>query len=299
MGQQRSNSVTIALIVVRFAHFVSAMFLFGTSAFLAFLAPHPLRASLARPLERPLILASFIAATTAVLWLLLEGGEMGDGWSDTLNLNVLGAVIRDTQFGQVWLWRLLLVAAFAIVMRWRSPRQPAAGAFLSALFLASLGLVGHAAMWRGVAGLFERANQGLHLVAAGFWLGALAPLVVCLRGLADPDSKEDAALTLRRFSGVGHVAVAVVLTTGVINTVMILRQLPIDFSSAYQASLAAKMVTVAIMVLLALYNRYVLVPRLTGPGDALAALERNTIIEMLLGGVALALVSAFATFEPV
>jgi copper resistance protein D len=291
--------VTVALIVVRFAHFVSAMFLFGTSAFLAFLAPPSLRASLGRPLERLLVTAAFLAATTAVLWLLLEGGEMGNGWSDAVNPDVLGDVIRNTQFGQIWLCRLLLAIVLIVTALWRYSESRAVVAILSGFFLASLGLVGHAAMWDGAAGIIERTNQGLHLTAAGFWLGALAPLVICLGRFADPAFKTDAALALRRFSGLGHFAVALVLMTGVINTFMILRRAPTDFSSAYQACLAAKIVTVAAMILLALYNRYILVPRLGAPSGALAALRRNTIVEMLLGALVLALVSAFATFEPV
>jgi copper resistance protein D len=290
--------VTVALIVVRFAHFVSAMFLFGASAFLAFLAPPSLRASLGRPLERLFVMAAFLAAVTAVLWLLLEGGEMGNGWSDTLNLDLLRDVIGGTQFGQVWRWRLLAALALMIATLWRHKKKLALLAILSAPFLASLGLVGHAAMWEGSAGIIERTNQGLHLTAAGFWLGALAPLVICLGRFADPAFKTDAALALRRFSGLGHFAVALVLMTGVINTFMILRRAPTDFSSAYQACLAAKIVTVAAMILLALYNRYILVPRLGAPSGALAALRRNTIVEMLLGALVLALVSAFATFEP-
>jgi copper resistance protein D len=291
--------VTVALIAVRLAHFVSAMFLFGASAFLAFLAPPSLRASLGRPLERLFIVAVLMTAVTAVLWLLLEGGEMGNGWSDTLNLDLLGDVIGGTQFGHVWLWRLLAALALLVATLWRRKERFALVAILSTPFLASLGLVGHAAMWEGLAGAIERTNQGLHLVAAGFWLGALGPLVICLRRFADPNFKADAALALRRFSGLGHVAVGIVLATGAINTFMILRRPPIDFSSAYQACLAAKIVMVAAMILLALYNRYVLVPRLGAPTGALATLKRNTIVEMLLGGIVLALVSAFATFEPV
>ena len=59
-----------------------------------------------------------------------------------------------------------------------------------------------------------------------------------------------------------------------------------------------KILTVTAMVMLALYNRYRLVPRPSlGPIAALA-LKRNTVIEIVLGGAVLALVSAFATFEP-
>jgi putative copper resistance protein D len=53
------------------------------------------------------------------------------------------------------------------------------------------------------------------------------------------------------------------------------------------------------MVLVALYNRYWLIPRLAASAGAAGALMRNTAIEIGLGAITLALVSAFATFEPV
>ena len=289
--------MTAVLIFVRFAHFASAMTVFGASVFVAGLSTPPLRAALVPAIGRLIVATSLIAAATAVFWLLLEGGEMGGEWSDAVDPGVLASVLADTQFGQVWRARLILALALVIVALWR-PSAPLV-AVLSGLFLASLGLVGHAAMRVGELGAFERANQAIHLLAGGFWLGALAPLVVCLRLLDDPIVKNDAALALRRFSGLGHVAVAAVLATGIVNTFVILGHLPLDLSSPYQTSLAVKIAAVLIMVLLALYNRYRLVPRLAlGPAAGLA-LSRNTTIEIGLGAIVLALVSAFATFEPV
>jgi copper resistance protein D len=291
--------LTAVLIFVRFAHFASAMAVFGASVFVAGLSTPPLRAALVPAIGRLIVATSLIAAATAVFWLLLEGGEMGGEWSDAFDPRVLASVLADTQFGQVWRARLILALALVIVALWRPTAPTTLSAVLSGLFLASLGLVGHAAMRVGELGAFERANQAIHLLAGGFWLGALAPLVVCLRLLDDPIVKNDAALALRRFSGLGHVAVAAVLATGIVNTFVILGHLPLDLSSPYQTSLAVKIAAVLIMVLLALYNRYRLVPRLAlGPAAGLA-LSRNTTIEIGLGSIVLALVSAFATFEPV
>jgi putative copper resistance protein D len=291
--------LTAALILIRFAHFASVMLLFGASVFLAALAPPALRTALARPLRRLMIGAALVAAASAVLWLLIEGAEMGGDWSDAIDPSVVSSVLYDTAFGHVWQARLVLALALIVAALWRPFLAPTVTAVLAGLLLASLGLVGHAAMREGAPGLIGRANQALHLLAGGFWLGALAPLVYCLGRLREPALKQDAAVALRRFSGFGHVAVAIVLATGVVNTFTILGRWPTGFSSPYQASLAMKIATVAAMVLLALFNRYRLVPRLAAtPGPVLRALSRNTLIELILGGAVLALVSAFATFEP-
>ena len=293
--------MTDVLIFCRFVHFVSTMSLFGASIFLALLAPPRLAMCLDRSIRRIAGIALAAATVTLVIWLLLEGGEMGGAWVDAGDPDVLFSVLFDTVFGHIWLARIVLALALLALAVWRRPTPPVlAAAILSGLFLASLGLVGHASMREGALGVLERANQALHLTAAGFWLGALAPLLLSLRRLRDANLRSDAAVALRRFSGFGHFAVAAVLITGLVNTSMILGRLPTSLSSPYQATLAVKIAVVAAMVLLALYNRYRLVPRLANaPGCALSALSHNTMVEMLLGAAVLALVSAFATFEPV
>ncbi|HLJ72847.1 MAG TPA: copper homeostasis membrane protein CopD [Roseiarcus sp.] len=289
--------MNLFLIVVRFVHFGSAMALFGASVFLAALAPPLLRAQVAPPLKRIIVVASVAAAVSAALWLLLEAGLMTGDWRAALQTDALAAVLEETGFGHVWRARLALALLLLVLAFWRGV-PPAIIAALSGLFLASLGLVGHAAMLEHAAGLFERANQALHLLAGGFWLGALPPLLICLRRLGEPGFEAQAGVALRRFSGLGHVAVAAVLATGIANTFMILGRPPTNFASPYQASLAMKILTVAAMILLALYNRYQLAPRLALKPEARLALARNTAIEIGLGGVVLALVSVFATFDP-
>ena len=225
---------------------------------------------------------------------------MGGGWVNAVDPDVVFSVLSDTALGHIWLARILLALGLLALAVWRRPTPRLLAAILSGLFLASLGLVGNASMREGALGVLERANQALHLTAAGFWLGALAPLLLSLRRLRDANLRSDAAVALRRFSGLGHFAVAAVLITGLVNTGMILGRLPASLSSPYQATLAVKIAVVAAMVLLALYNRYRLVPRLANsPGCTLSTLSHNTMVEMLLGAAVLALVSAFATFEPV
>ena len=98
----------------------------------------------------------------------------------------------------------------------------------------------------------------------------------------------------------GGLAVAATLVTGVVNTWLVLGAWPLDFASPYQALLALKIALVMAMVGIALYNRYVSTPRLAGtPERAARALVRGTIAEIVLGTGIIALVSAFATFDPV
>ncbi len=193
------------------------MVLFGAALFVGKLAPSRLAARLRQPIRRLAVGAAIIALGSCVAWLMLEAGEMGEGWRDTIDVEVIASVLGDTAFGSVWIGRLALGFA-VIVLLMKLPGQWTVTAVLSCLLLGSLGLVDQAAMHEGALGVFERANQAAHLLCGGFWLGSLAPLLICLPLLGDSAVKSDAGLSLRRFSGLGHVAVAEVVLTGVVNT---------------------------------------------------------------------------------
>jgi putative copper resistance protein D len=170
----------------------------------------------------------------------------------------------------------------------------------AALLLASLGLVGHATMQSGPIGALHRLNHGVHLLAAGAWLGGLLPFLLCLKQGAGDRLQAQAGVALRRFSGAGHFVVALIVATGIVNTLLTLRAWPIDFSSLYQALLAAKIAIVAAMIAMALFNRYVLTPRVAAGADAaLRLLKIDSAIELVLGAVVLVLVSLFGMVAPV
>jgi putative copper resistance protein D len=288
-----------ALLLIRFAHFLSTMALFGASFFLAAVAPARLQGALTPSVGRLMSGAALVAAASAVLWLLAEGGEMGGDWADAVDPAVLTSVLNETAFGRIWRGHLVLALVLAVIALWRPRQSPALIAPLAAALLASLGFTGHAAMRDDAVGFLERGNQALHLLAGGFWVGSLPLVLFCLAQRAGDALDRDSATALRRFSGLGHLAVGLVLATGLVNTYVILKRWPSDFASPYQACLAIKIALVALMAMLALYNRYRLVPELkTAPKAALPPLRRNTLLELCLGGGVLALVSAFATFPP-
>ena len=154
-------------------------------------------------------------------------------------------------------------------------------------------------MHEGAVGFAHRLNDAAHVLTAGAWLGALVPLLPLLRALDDRSRSHDAGIALRRFSSAGHVAVAVVIMTGVLNSMLVLGRWPTDLSSPYQAMLAAKVALVAIMTSLAVFNRYVLVPRMArSRGDAIRVLRQATLAEIALGIVVVGLVSVFGLLEP-
>jgi copper resistance protein D len=285
------------LIFCRWLQFAAAMQLFGVGIFQSMLAPAPLARTLDPEFRRVAAVAILVVFVTTLGWLLLASGEIGDGWADTWNSETVSAVLFDTSFGHVWQWRLgFAVVLLGMLTFGRHDRWPIV-AVLAALALGSLGLVGHAAMHSGALGWCNRLSQSLHLLAAGFWLGSLVPLVACLRPTGGAPLGTDISIALRRFSGLGYFAVATVLVTGVVNTWLVLGVWPVALS-LYQELLIAKISLVLIMICLAVVNRYVLVPRLRGRPDSLRRLRRSTIGEIILGICVIGFVSVFGTLPP-
>jgi copper resistance protein D len=220
---------------------------------------------------------------------------MGECWQDAFSPDTIGAVLFGTEFGQAWQVHGLLVLGVlaGIATRRSSIIWPT-----SALALASLGLIGHAAMQSGAIGWLHRTNLALHLLSGGFWLGGLVPLLSTLGLMGETPLRDDAIVALRRFSSHGHGAVALVVLTGIGNTALILGASPPGPLSLYEELLATKIALVGLMIGLALINRYRLAPRLRDRPSAPQALIRNSVGELVLGAMVIALVSLFGLLEP-
>lgn len=287
-----------ALVLSRLLHFTATFLLLGISAFLWKIAPGSLAGRLETQLRPLLRLSLVVAVVTALSWLVLVAWSMGEGLAELGQAGLMQTVLLDTGFGHAWLVRLgliaLLIATVALSQDYGSFAMVAA----SALVVASLGPVGHAAMESGVMAVLHAFNHAAHLTTAGLWVGGLVPLAAVL-GQGRTSGEDGAALNaLRRFSGVGHAIVALVVATGAINTWFILGGWPINVESRYQAMLLAKIGVVVVMTLLAIINRYVLLPRFEGSRRVPRLLYCNTLVEVFLGFLAIGLVSYFATVEP-
>ncbi len=287
-----------ALALCRFAHFLAAMLTFGASAYLWLYAPERLTRALSPAVRRLTLVGSVVALFTAIVWLALESASMSDDWSAAINPGTIGAVLTDTAFGHAWAAHLLLAAALVAVVVFGPRARWAPTAVASAAVLASLGLVGHAAMQTGAEGVLHRANHAVHLMTAGAWIGALVPFVMCLGAYERGDLRREAVKAMTRFSFWGHFIVTAIVLTGAVNIALTSGRPPIPPDSPYRALLDAKIVVVAMMISLAVFNRYILAPRLKPGATALAVLRLTSMAEVALGAVAVALVSVFALFDP-
>jgi copper resistance protein D len=212
----------------------------------------------------------------------------------------VSAVLLETRFGRVWCWHLLLAAILVLACLGRQLWRPVV-LLLSLGLLASLGWVGHATMGEGAALVGHELNQTGHLLAAGLWLGGLAPLAWVLRQARRQTGDFAISLArdaLRNFSHAGYAAVALIALTGAINTLVLVGSLDAMLGTPYGRLLAIKILVFLAMVVVALINRFRLAPQISHDSGALRALGRTVALEQSLGLAVLAIVSVLGTWPP-
>ena len=286
----------VALALVRLCFDAAAITAYGVSGLIAWIAPKRLGQAIAASSNFLIVAASSLAVLSTVAWLPIEAAMIRESWQSAVDRSTLSALLCDTAIGKAWLVRLALSLLLTAALPWRSASVRVA---LSGFLLASLALTGHANMDEGTRGVLHIFNDALHLLAGGAWLGSLLALPGCLVRLRDPAFCAEAKTALRRFSSAGHLAVALVIATGIVNSVLVLQRWPTDFTSTYQMLLVTKIAFVAGMTGLALMNRYIFVPRMLTQRDrAIMQIRNGTYAELALGAGVLALVAFLGILDP-
>jgi len=306
------------LVVSRLAHFAAAMLLFGASLFSLYAGGGlskraRVRAAFERWLKNALLAATIVALLSALAWWDALAVSMGGSWAEALSGETLAAVLFDTAFGRVWIWRLAIsvLLIFVLLLARRSDwtlriRLLVAG--MAAALLASLAGVGHAAVQEGMTGAVHQAAQAVHLIAAGIWVGGLVPLGYVLGKASTERAGEWTAFAvhaLPRFSRVGYFAVSLVLLSGGIIGWLMIGGLPELFDTFYGRVVLVKILLFLLMTAIALYNRFRLMPRLAAARrsakcapDPRRLLWRSVMAEQGIALAALAAASVLGTIQP-
>jgi len=174
--------------------------------------------------------------------------------------------------------------------------------------LASLALVGHTQSNDGALWIAHVSADGAHLLAAGAWLGGLlglGRLLMLARRLPSVEHEAHVTAALVRFSGMGYLAVAILIGSGLINAWMLVGSPVSLITTPYGQLLSAKVGLLAVMIALAAQNRFRLVPALQASKEtsrlvetSLRALRRNVIGEQILGLTIVLIVSWLGTLAP-
>jgi putative copper export protein/mono/diheme cytochrome c family protein len=314
------------LVATRTLHFAAMMMLEGAVVFRFHIADPILRAAgrevqctygLRRLLVWTVWLGLLVGVVSGAAWLVLLAGRISNlAPLETLSQGVAWTVLTQTQFGEVWQARsvliVLLAASMFVVDRsdaggvgWRSaiPIISATG------LVGALAWAGHGAATPGTIGDVQLVGDVLHLIVAGIWIGGLLPLAFILaiaRRVGEMHSIAIAAEATRRFSILGVVSVLTLLLTGIVNTYVLAGSVPALVGTPYGRLLLVKIGLFIAMVSIATVNRYRLTPHLVSPfvaeipeaDGAVRHLMRNRLIEFALGLAILAIVGTLGTLIP-
>jgi copper resistance protein D len=308
--------IDLGLIVARFLHYVAVTTLAGASFFPLYAHPHGLGRqpiALARRIQTLLFIAANVALVSGILWFVFAVANMSGTLDGVLDRETLSMVLGDTSFGNVCIARLVLSIATIIVVwnRFDSRsglRRDVIAPVLAAALLISLAGAGHSQVEEGISGAIHVISDAAHLLAAGAWLGGLVPLALMLVAYnrdREITREEDLQQVLMGFSGMGYVAVAALIGSGLVNSWYLVGTVTGLLTTQYGQLLLAKLVLFAGMLLLAVINRFWLVPSMSKAraGDGTSSVQtgrlRNHVLgEQLLGLMVLLIVSVLGTIRP-
>jgi len=267
-------------------------------------------AGLAR-IRRLLVVAAVAGCVSALLGVALEAATAaGVSFWDALDGTILGDVL-DTRFGTFWtiaagLWLVAGLLALPLLRPGRTGLLPVLA--IPVLPLVALpALAGHSSVQDPVW-LLLPANV-LHVAAMAAWVGGLVALLVAVpaatRRLEPADRTRLLAASLVRFSPLAFVSVAVILATGVAQSLVEIDAWSQLLDTAFGRAVAIKFLLLLVLIGLGAVNQRRTVPRLRAlaadgstPGEAGVVLRRTLRVEVLLVVVVLAVTGALAGYPP-
>ncbi|HEX2165907.1 MAG TPA: CopD family protein [Longimicrobiales bacterium] len=258
--------------IARGLHFVALLLLLGSVTFRAVLMPRlglseSANVTLQRRVWRTITVGALLLAASAVLRLWFQSIAL-HGAERAWNTELLSIMLTDTSWGRAWLLQSVLFALLGMAIVWARPGRDRAGLVVAVIAVLGLSAIpalsGHAAGATGLGRLII-LNDAVHVAAAGAWLGTLAVLILVAIPVlrrAEPDGDARAADAIDTFSPIALAGGAVVVVSGVVNSVMHLSAVPQLWTTTYGRVLLAKLLFVALVAIAGFVNWRQVRPRL-------------------------------------
>ena len=298
------EAAELGLTVVRGVQIAASLSAFGVAVFWSVVAAPVLRTaeSATRARIETAFRCSFraslaVAVVAALIWLVAQATFMAEAESMADAAAAVWPVLTDTHFGHVLGTRLGLLALSALALGDGSKgarRALAAATAGLALILQTWST--HAAAAEGIGRVILLGAESLHLLAAGAWLGSLAPLFIAVGALA-PDQGARAA---QRFSPLGMLCVAILAGAAVAQGWILIGGLPALLGTDYGRVALAKLALLLVLLAFAAANRFRYAPAMHGSGgaDAKRGLRRSIAVETAVGLAAVFAASLLADLPP-
>ncbi len=269
------------------------------------------------------ILAAALAPVVSTMLMLAAISAMMGQPLVALDASMIRTMTLGTDMGWAFMVRTaLLIAAVAALLAARASWHLPIAAVCFGVALMTLGWSGHAAATEGALGSLHRISNGVHLLAAGLWLGAIGWFFhLSINAHREPGyvSAPPLLTIMHRFAPLGVALVTIVAATGLLNAQLIfgLENSAVTLTTTYGLLLAVKIGAVAAMLALGAHNarlsrRTVSANVAADPTEdaasaediepieaaALLALRRSLTMELSLALVVIGLVAVFGMLSP-
>jgi copper transport protein len=235
---------------------------------------------------RVLLIGAGLAALAGAIGIVEAQRETaGIAWSSVLNSSLGHALFER---GAPALVMLFVAAAISVWKRFQQPLLWLIGAAAFAAVATEV-LTSHATSESPVALNF--LMQYLHLSSIGLWIGALAALLLALRG----DASDEKAGRVRRFSALAGWTLLLVAATGIGRAVFALASWTALVTTAFGVFVLVKVGLLLILAGLGAINRFVNVPQ---AARHLRGLRRVGSAEVFVGTVTVAIAALLVNLAP-
>ena len=266
-----------------------------------------------RRIRRLMWLAILVFGLASVYQLLIQAATLFDVSLAKMETLYASAVLRTTEWGSFWLWRVWLFSVVAVYMAATtliaSPadveddlvgRVARALALLAALgVLLALSFTSHAAATGDLraAAIF---SDYLHLLASAVWVGGLFHFALAARPVFRLEAQQRSALLANlvpRFSTLGLLSVGTLIITGLYSAWAQVAILP-ALATPYGLTLLAELALFVPLLALGAINLLRLGTRLKSEERAGFRLRRTVTLEAILGLAIILVVGLLTGLEP-
>jgi copper resistance protein D len=297
----------VAVIALRWLQYSGAVVLLGAPLFLLYSFRGADGPSLvwARP---TLIVAATVVAVGSLAALLAQTAVMAGSLGEALKPASLSFMVTGMALGMAMVARAVAAGLALVAIIALKPGRAlwTVLATIGLIVSASFAWTGHGAATEGLGAPWHLAAAIIHAVSAALWLGALVALTILLRRRTATDDPATHR-ALRGFSGLGTLAVALLVLSGLGNSWFMIGPYRVSGlgTSLYGQMLIAKLALFALMLAIAVSNRFRLTPALGAvlargedPRPAFRRLRLSIMAETVAGAVLLAIVAVMGTLAP-
>jgi copper transport protein len=221
-----------------------------------------------RRMRRYTTIAILVALLGDIFAIAVQAASLTEGSL----LERIRSTLGDTRYGELWYLRVALLLALAVSLQWTAwwwpRRRPIAGTLALALSVAAtvpFSYIAHAAALTDGRDAAIFADV-LHIFSASVWAGGLMALVAILLPTAlqlePPMRRRVLSRALPRFSTIALIAWSTLGLTGVYSAWLHVGSIDALLHTGYGQALLVKLALLALILLLASYNLFIVTSRL-------------------------------------